>query len=316
MWTRRELKEKAKQRVRGNYWKCVLVALLLAVLGGSAAGAGGGYTGVHDTMDGFFAGSGNRAYHIGDNIIDSYDSEEDIDDYDAGDDIDDYDLEDDLDSYEFRIDDDYDGDVRDPFGGFIRSVGEKTAEGVVSTMVILFVVFIVIIVVAVVVLLVVIPLEVFIVNPLEVGIKRFFVLNLREQPGIKEICYSFDHNYMNCVKTLFFRDLFIFLWSLLFIIPGVIKSYEYRMMPYILGETPNISKEEAFELSRIMMMGNKWNAFVLDLSFLGWYILNGLTFGILGIFYVNPYVEQTDAALYQKLKSLRFEQKEQPVNMM
>ena len=100
------------------------------------------------------------------------------------------------------------------------------------------------------------------------------------------------------------------------LIPGIIKSYEYRMIPYILGETPNIPKEEAFALSRAMMTGNKWKAFVLDLSFLGWYILSGLTFGILGIFYVNPYVEQTSAALYQKLKSLRFVQTEQPVNMM
>lgn len=88
------------------------------------------------------------------------------------------------------------------------------------------------------------------------------------------------------------------------------------MIPYILGETPNITKEEAFALSRIMMTGNKWNAFVLDLSFLGWYILTGLTFGILGIFYVNPYVKQTNAALYQKLKSLRFAQTEQPENRM
>lgn len=76
------------------------------------------------------------------------------------------------------------------------------------------------------------------------------------------------------------------------------------MVPYILGENPDITKEQAFALSGEMMLGNKGKAFLLDLSFLGWYILSGLTLGLLGIFYVNPYVNQTDAALYQKLKGL------------
>ena len=75
------------------------------------------------------------------------------------------------------------------------------------------------------------------------------------------------------------------------------------MVPYILGEQPDLDRERIFELSKTMMYGNKWKAFVLDLSFLGWYLLNGITLGILGIFYLNPYVEQTGAALYQTLKS-------------
>lgn len=295
MWTRRELKEKAKQRFKVNYWKCVLVAILMAVLGGGAAGAGSGYTGVRNSMDSYFDVTGNGRYH---NIYRNIDERMD----DAFDDV--YDADDD-----FGVDDDVDLFLDD-------GDGNSAWAGAAYTMTIFLVILIVIIAVTVVVLLVVLPLEIFIVNPLEVGINRFFVRNLNEQPGIKEICYAFDHGYMNCVKTLFFRDLFVFLWSLLFLIPGIIKSYEYRMIPYILGETPNIPKEEAFALSRAMMTGNKWKAFVLDLSFLGWYILSGLTFGILGIFYVNPYVEQTSAALYQKLKSLRFVQTEQPVNMM
>lgn len=310
MWTRRELKEKAKQRFKFNYWKCVLVALLLAVLGGGAAGSGGTYNGIRNIYD-------TNHYNYNNTYV--YDDKDDYDDYDYDDDnYDDYDdYDEDYEDNEIGKYNDYDFDIdSDPVDGFIRSVGEKTTEDVALTLAALFVVVVIVIVVVIIVLLIVIPLEIFIVNPLEVGIKRFFVLNLRERPGIKEICYSFDHNYMNCVKTLFFRDLYIFLWSLLFIIPGIIKSYEYRMMPYILGETPDISKEAAFEQSRMMMMGNKWNAFVLDLSFLGWYILNGLTFGILGIFYVNPYVQQTDAALYQKLKSLCIRQGEQSVEMM
>ena len=104
--------------------------------------------------------------------------------------------------------------------------------------------------------------------------------------------------------------LFEILWSLLLVIPGIIKAYEYRMIPYILGDNPNIDREEAFALSNMMMQGNKGKAFVLDLSFLGWYILNGMTLGILGIFYVNPYVNQTNAALYLKLKGLQTVEKQ------
>ena len=98
------------------------------------------------------------------------------------------------------------------------------------------------------------------------------------------------------------KGLFQFLWSLLFVIPGIIKAYEYRMIPYILSENPEISRERVFEISKKMMMGNKWNTFVLDLSFLGWEILSGLTIGILGIFYVNPYVQSTNAELYAYLR--------------
>lgn len=279
MWTRRELKEKAKQRFKVNYWKCVLVALLMVVLGGGAAGGGNGYTGIRN-LDNYVV---NDKFEFDDDFI----------------------IDDDTDLYLDDVFDDRDG-----------SSQERVIEGAAYTMAIFFIIIIIVIAVTLLVLLVVLPLEIFIVNPVEVGINRFFVQNLNERPGIREICYAFDHSYINCVRTLFFRDLYVFLWSLLFLIPGIIKAYEYRMIPYILGETPNFTKEEAFALSRIMMTGNKWNAFVLDLSFLGWYILTGLTFGILGIFYVNPYVKQTNAALYQKLKSLRFAQTEQPENMM
>lgn len=138
-------------------------------------------------------------------------------------------------------------------------------------------------------------------NPLLVGCRRFFIKNLHEEAKVKEVCFNYDHNYKNCVKTMFFRDLYTFLWSLLFIIPGFIKSYEYLMIPNILANNPEISKEEAFAMSKQMMMGNKWKAFVLDLSFIGWNLLSIPTFGLLGIFYVAPYKYQTHAALYERL---------------
>lgn len=102
---------------------------------------------------------------------------------------------------------------------------------------------------------------------------------------------------------MFFRTLFTFLWSLLFIIPGIVKSYEYMMIPFILADEPTISRKEAFARSKAMMLGNKWNAFVLDLSFLGWLILACFTLGILNIFFVNPYMYLSHAELYHSLKN-------------
>ena len=97
-------------------------------------------------------------------------------------------------------------------------------------------------------------------------------------------------------------DLYLILWSCLFIIPGIVKSYEYRMIPYILADNPDIDRKEAFALSKAMMKGNKWRVFVLDLSFILWYLLGSITFGIVNVFYVEPYKQLTDAALYEALK--------------
>lgn len=148
-------------------------------------------------------------------------------------------------------------------------------------------------------------LKIFLLNPLAVGCDKFFI-NSRENGGeeLSHLKWSFETDYKKIVLSMFLRDLFIGLWSLLFIIPGIIKSYEYRMVAYILADQPELTRKEAFELSRKMMNGNKWNAFVLDLSFIGWGFLTAITFGILGIFYVNPYIQHTNAALYLKLKEV------------
>ena len=100
---------------------------------------------------------------------------------------------------------------------------------------------------------------------------------------------------------MFFRDLFTFLWTLLFIIPGIIKSYEYKMVPYLLAEYPDMDRKEVFARSRDMMYGQKWNTFVLDLSFIPWNILSTITFGLVGLFYVSPYQDATYAELYDTL---------------
>ena len=74
-------------------------------------------------------------------------------------------------------------------------------------------------------------------------------------------------------------------------------------MEYLIAEDPTLTTKEALAKSKAMMQGHKWNAFVLQLSFLGWDILSGMTLGLLNVFYVAPYKMLTDAALYQKLKT-------------
>ena len=75
------------------------------------------------------------------------------------------------------------------------------------------------------------------------------------------------------------------------------------MIPYILAENPKIKRKEAFKLSKQMMKGNKWKTFILDMSFFGWNFLSVLTFGLLSIFYVNPYNTATIAELYMFLRN-------------
>ena len=98
-------------------------------------------------------------------------------------------------------------------------------------------------------------------------------------------------------------NVFIFLWGLLLIIPGIYKSYEYRMIPYLLSEDSNLSFSEAKRLSSEMMYGEKWDTFVLDLSFILWNFLSALTWGLVGIFWVNPYIQYTNVELYKVLRT-------------
>ena len=156
-------------------------------------------------------------------------------------------------------------------------------------------------VVFLVVFTVILLISIFILNPFVVGIRRFFAKEMKESTKVKEIAFAFDHCYSNITKIMFLKDLYTFLWSLLLIVPGIVKAYEYRMIPYILGDNPAISKEDAFTLSKEIMNGQKWRTFVLDLSFIGWNILSLFTLGILSVFYVEPYRNLTNAELYNTL---------------
>ena len=96
--------------------------------------------------------------------------------------------------------------------------------------------------------------------------------------------------------------LFTGLWSLLFVIPGIVKSYSYAMTMYIMQDHPELSGNDAITKSRQMMDGHKFDLFILDLSFIGWYLLGALPFGILIIFYVEPYRQVTRTNFYEQLR--------------
>ncbi len=231
MWTRAELKDNAKKFFKFNYWKMVLVALVLTMVsgGGSSAGSRSARSAVNESS----------------------------------------------------------------YGGYMSPA--EAAGFMVGFLTIMLVVMVV-----------GIAVSFFLLNPLVVGAQRFFVVSHYQKAELGELGYGFSNSYMNVVKTMFLKALYVFLWSLLLVIPGIIKGYEYRMIPYILAENPGIDSSDAFAMSKQMMDGNKWNAFVLDLSFLGWIILSMFTCGILAIFYVNPYVYMTNAELYVALKEITF----------
>ncbi len=257
MWTRVELKTRAKNVLRTNYWKALLIALIVAVAGG---------------MDGRFAGNGRG----------------------------------------------HKGNGMDGISGMMGLNGNTTPQGGEGFLwhlnggwgildpgfwVFLATILTIVIIVAVLAL----ALRVLLGFPAEVGGKRYFVKSSVFENGEGSIAYAFDRaNYRNIVITMFAMKILNFFWYLLLIIPGIIKSYAYRMVPYILAENPGIEARRAIELSDQMTKGHKWDMFVLDLSFIGWYFLGLLAMGI-GIIFVMPYELATKAELYQVLKRTALE---------
>ncbi len=107
-------------------------------------------------------------------------------------------------------------------------------------------------------------------NVFTVGCCRFFVENREYRAPVSKVFHGFQSgHYTNAVWIMFLRDVKIVLWTFLFVIPGIVKTYEYRMVPYILADQPDISARDAFAISREMMRGQKVDAWILDVSFLG-----------------------------------------------
>lgn len=246
MWTRSELKSRAKICLKQYYWMAFLVTFLVGLLGGGTGGsAGTASTGSQIVQEQSYTGEMT-------------------------------------------------GEMTDRVDNFDA---EQTAL-VSIVAVIMLAIFAVIFVAATV-------FKIFVGNPVCVGGKRFFMesRSVMRSAGVGKIFYAFGSgNYINVIKTMFMRDLFVFLWTLLLIVPGIIKAYQYYMVPYILSENPDMNYKEALQLSKEMMDGNKWATFVLEWSFFGWLLLGALLCGI-GVLFVTPYVEATYAELYAVLRN-------------
>lgn len=142
--------------------------------------------------------------------------------------------------------------------------------------------------------------QIFVMNPLTVGPYQYFRKNdLGEETlDMNDLLWVFRSKYyLNIVKIMFLMDLKIVLWTLLFIIPGVIKAYEYSMIPFLLSRNKNMTSAEAFSASKLLTEGNKADLFVLDLSFIGWYLLGSIPFG-LGTPFVKAYELQTRSGIF------------------
>ena len=108
--------------------------------------------------------------------------------------------------------------------------------------------------------------------------------------------------YWRSVWAYLFRGILITLWSLLLVIPGIIKSLSYAMTMYIVKDHPELTVNEAIDLSKDMMYGHKYDLFYLYISFIGWYLLSILTLGI-GTFWLMPYIQTAQASFYEGVKA-------------
>ena len=144
-----------------------------------------------------------------------------------------------------------------------------------------------------------------IMGPLGYGACKIFSRVARketEEFKLETLFDGFKEDFARNIVTYLLMAIFEVLWTLLLIIPGIIKSYAYAMTGYILTDNPNIGANDAITKSRQMMRGHKWQLFCLDLSFIGWYIVGMLCLGI-GLLWVAPYHEMARAHFYEELRT-------------
>lgn len=137
-------------------------------------------------------------------------------------------------------------------------------------------------------------------GPMAVCVGWFFMMQTRGKDVEFKNAYEKIDRFINAIVAWLFKSIFIFLFTFLFIVPGIIKYYSYSMTYYIIADDKDISGLEAIKKSKEMMKGRKMDRFMLDLSFIGWYILSMFTFG-LAYFYAAPYHALAKAEFYRVL---------------
>lgn len=294
MWTRSELKFMAKEVLHRTYWMSVVVSLIFLIVGGGGGGGGFSYRPhtYHQNSYGNYhqSGTGNAGGNINVALAEAAKkgtiSEEEFKEYINT-------APSDIDELPQAVQDEL-KHISDSGASQRPTIDWDFLLPIIMTVLVIFLV----------VFTVLMLLAMFVFMPLQIGCYRYFVRARDDEGKVDDVVFAFKDNYKNVVWVMFVRSMKILGWTCLFIIPGIIKSYEYAMIPYLIAENPDMSSEEAFETSRKMMDGNKWAMFVLGLSFIGWVILGVFTCGIGLILYVNPYINLTFAELYHRLKEL------------
>lgn len=145
-----------------------------------------------------------------------------------------------------------------------------------------------------------------VVCPLSFGFMLCFLRLVRGEDCSEMVGDQFNifSKYGRYLGVSLLYTLYVLLWTLLLIIPGIIKSYSYAMTPYVVHDHPEMDADDCIHESRMMMKGNKWKLFCMDLSFIGWAILCLFTLGI-GLLWLQPYIEASHSKFYEELKARR-----------
>ena len=139
-------------------------------------------------------------------------------------------------------------------------------------------------------------------GPLMIGLVSAVLALVRTGNSRVELLFDgFKDNISNSIVAYLLYTVYLIGWSLLFVIPGIVKSYSYAMTFYVLRDNPSLTPTEAITRSREMMNGNKWRLFCLHFSFIGWILLSLVTCGI-GLLFVMPYMQVAQAEFYESIK--------------
>jgi uncharacterized membrane protein len=138
-------------------------------------------------------------------------------------------------------------------------------------------------------------------GPLLLGFTIFFLSLARGQDPQLSLLFEGFQRFTQALVTYLFMLLFIVLWSLLFIIPGIVAAFSYSQTFFLISEDPQLSGRDALQKSKALMMGKRWKLFCLFWRFFGWFLLGIISFGI-GFLWIIPYLQTTLARFYDDLK--------------
>lgn len=290
MWKRKNLKDKAKKTVKNNYWTAVVLCFVITILTGEY---GNSITGIWQSGDSVLPDYviTQNQYLIEneiskDNIAEIQEKQEKIEEITKN-----------LTENQLKMVNTITSNLNSLTKSqkYIYKIWDAI-ELFIMNQNLLGIAYVLIAIIAILYIIL-------LAEPLLVAERRYFIIASEKENtkmGVMKEIFK-RKNWSNVAIIMFFKSFYNFLWYLT-IIGGIIKTYEYRMIPYLLAENPDMNKKEAFARSKQMMKGNKWKTFILDLSFILWEILSTVTFGLLDILYVNPYKIATSVELYKTLK--------------